>query len=278
MKKSLLYFMSIIVNSVICLCVTSCSSDDTDSSTQKFTREMITGVYWYLEDYSIERGQSGVIEKGNYLFFNNDGTCEGFHPMENAYRINDGKIETFYKKTNEPIFVYTLLSQANGLMKVRLQGTLDDDINAVLTLVSKEEKQYRYKYFDYPLLQFDEGVSYIRDNETHTFVKEYDWAGINGNRGLTGRAPYYLQYSYKILGENMEVTYYLPDKDGKGIHHISATYPSSLSDRITDQLDERYGYPSYEGDKMIYKSTKESIKIEVSTISGKGNIDYYPLS
>jgi len=54
--------------------------------------------------------------------------------METAWRITNGKIETFYKQTNEPMFVYTLLSQTEDGITVQMNGTLDDDLQATIIL------------------------------------------------------------------------------------------------------------------------------------------------
>ena len=57
--------------------------------------------------------------------------------METAWRINSGRIETFYQPTNEPMYVYTLLSQNGDNVTIRMNGTLDDDLQATLTLTKK---------------------------------------------------------------------------------------------------------------------------------------------
>lgn len=54
--------------------------------------------------------------------------------METAWRINSGRIETFYQPTNEPVYVYTLLSQNGDVVAIRMNGTLDDDLQVTLTL------------------------------------------------------------------------------------------------------------------------------------------------
>lgn len=46
--------------------------------------------------------------------------------MENAYRIKNGRVETYYKDTEEPMLVYTLQNNSNGILTVKVSGTLDE--------------------------------------------------------------------------------------------------------------------------------------------------------
>lgn len=115
---------------------------DNTPTTQNITKEMIAGDFsWQVEEYTVQRGSSGSkLYKGATVHFNTDGSCTGFHSMENAYRINNGRIETYYQKTNEPMFVYTLLSQSGETVRVQMDGTLDDDLQAILTLKKVADK------------------------------------------------------------------------------------------------------------------------------------------
>lgn len=112
---------------------TACGDDDKGSSTLQFTKETIVGS-WETSGISVTRGESYIVRNGVVITFNNDNSCKGFHSMENAYRINQGKIETYYSKSNEPMFVYTLLSTNGNSMKVQIDGTLDDDFSCTITL------------------------------------------------------------------------------------------------------------------------------------------------
>ena len=66
--------------------------------------------------------------------FKYDGTCTSWFSMEDAYKIEGGRIHTYYGKTNEPMFVYTLLSENGATLSVRMDGTLDDNGTCTLTL------------------------------------------------------------------------------------------------------------------------------------------------
>lgn len=111
--------------------------DANQQTTIPVTREMISGTAWKVTNFTIERGSNSDIQNGKTIIFKADGSCEGFHSMETAWRINSGRIETYYEKTNEPMFVYTLLSISGDEVQIRMNGTLDDDLQAVIVL-SKE--------------------------------------------------------------------------------------------------------------------------------------------
>ena len=104
-----------------------------------FTEDLIAGDFsWKVKDFTIEKGKNTNIQKEKEISFNKDGACEGFNSMENAWRINNGRIETYDKKTNEPMYVYTLLSQKDSVITVRMNGTLDDELQATVTLTKME--------------------------------------------------------------------------------------------------------------------------------------------
>ena len=105
-------------------------------SEKAFTKEIIAGDFqWKVNSVSIKRGASSIITEGKTIRFNEDGSCEGFHSMENAWRINNGRIETYYKQTEEPIYVYTLLSSNSDELLVRIDGTLDNNLQAEVLLI-----------------------------------------------------------------------------------------------------------------------------------------------
>ena len=104
-----------------------------------FTEDLIAGDFsWKVTDFTIEKGQNRDIQKDKEISFKKDGSCTVFHSMEDAWRITNGRIETYYKKTNEPMFVYTLLSLKDSVITVRMNGTLDDELQATITLAKVE--------------------------------------------------------------------------------------------------------------------------------------------
>lgn len=108
----------------------ACGSDDNDSeSGMNFTKEMLVdeNCYWDIKEIT---GNNVRLSKGAEAEFYADGTCKGFDNMETAYQIKNGRLYTYFGKSQEPIYVYTLLSREVSNVKdeltVRVDGTLDD--------------------------------------------------------------------------------------------------------------------------------------------------------
>ena len=107
------------------------------STTQNFTKDLIAGDFsWKVKSVAFEQGSSSSIAQDKVITFKEDGTCVGFLSMENAWRINNGRIETYYASTNEPIYTYTLLSKNDDgdELTIRINGTLDDNLQATVVL------------------------------------------------------------------------------------------------------------------------------------------------
>ena len=117
-----------------CVMTTSCSSDDDDSPSVSFDTQTIVGT-WEITNVgnkSLPEFQNGVT-----ITFYSDGTCKGVMEMENVYRIKDGKIYTYYSETDEPMYVYSLLSKQDNSLTVRVNGTLDES-NVSVTIQLKK--------------------------------------------------------------------------------------------------------------------------------------------
>lgn len=130
--KKLIYLMAVLMIALVSVGFTACSSDD-DEPSLSFTKEMIVGK-WKITNISGNNEHSDSFGVGSGAEFKADGTCKGWFSMEDAYKIEDGRVKTFYARTNEPMFVYTLLSQNGTTLSVRMDGTLDDKCSCTLTL------------------------------------------------------------------------------------------------------------------------------------------------
>lgn len=107
--------------------------ESSSSSPKDITSDMIDEKYSFeVEGFNITRGSNSNIQKGKTIRFKNDGSCEAFHSMETAWRINNGRIETYYKATNEPMYVYTLLSTSDDKVTIKMNGTLDSNLEATI--------------------------------------------------------------------------------------------------------------------------------------------------
>ena len=116
-----------------------------------FTQDLIAGDFqWYVESVTFQRGSNGSIYKGKNIRFYTDGKCEGFHSMETAWRITSGRIETYYAQTNEPMYSYTLLSKTtdDNELTVRIDGTLDDNLQATVVMSKKLIEDATYSTTD----------------------------------------------------------------------------------------------------------------------------------
>ena len=112
---------------------TACSNDDDDEASFSFTKEIIVGK-WKITNIAGNNEHSTWLSVGSEAEFKADGTCKGWFSMEDAYKIDGGRVKTYYARTNEPMFVYTLLSQNGTTLSVRMEGTLDDKSSCTLTL------------------------------------------------------------------------------------------------------------------------------------------------
>lgn len=137
MKKNSLCFAALMMAIVLNLGLISCGGDDNDTNvnndpSMSFTSEMITGK-WTVSEISGNNTHNGLIVGVEYEF-NTDGTCVSWFSMENAYRIEKGRLHTYCSKNNEPMYVYTLLSQNGQSLTVRMDGTLDSKSSCTLVL------------------------------------------------------------------------------------------------------------------------------------------------
>lgn len=94
-----------------CVMTTSCSSDDDDSPSMSFDTQTIVGTW---EITNVGNKSLPEFQNGATMTFYSDGTCKGVMEMENAYRIKNGKIYTYYSETDEPMYVYSLLSKQDN--------------------------------------------------------------------------------------------------------------------------------------------------------------------
>ena len=117
-----------------CVMTTSCSSDDDDSPSMSFDTQTIVGTW---EITNVGNKSLPEFQNGAKMTFYSDGTCKGVMEMENAYRIKNGKIYTYYSETDEPMYVYSLLSKQDNSLTVRVNGTLDES-NVSVTIQLKK--------------------------------------------------------------------------------------------------------------------------------------------
>ena len=135
MKKKLFILLAIATTFIMSFAFSSCSSSDDDTPSLAFDTNTIVGK-WTITDVSGNSDWYWIAE-GKTLEFKNDGSCQTDFNMENAYKIKNGKIETFYKATEEPMLIYTLQANNNGVLTVKVSGTLDESNLSVIIKMKK---------------------------------------------------------------------------------------------------------------------------------------------
>ncbi|MBQ8702566.1 MAG: hypothetical protein IJ549_07370 [Prevotella sp.] len=133
MKKYFSYLTAFLMIALVSVTLTACSSDDDDEPSLSFTKEIIVGK-WKITNIAGNNEHGDWLSVGSEAEFKSDGTCVGWFSMEDSYKIEGGRVKTYYARTNEPMFVYTLLSQNGTTLSVRMDGTLDDNSTCTLTL------------------------------------------------------------------------------------------------------------------------------------------------
>lgn len=112
---------------------TSCSDDDDKTSVQ-FTSENVVGTW---EITSVSGTVFPNFSVGTELTFNADGSCQGAHSMETAYRIEKGKIYTYFLETEEPMYIYSVNSADETGYTVLVKGTLDESNQSITIHIKK---------------------------------------------------------------------------------------------------------------------------------------------
>ena len=133
MKKYFFYFTAFLMIAFMSFSITACSSDDDDEPSLSFSKEIIVGK-WKITNIAGNNEHGNWLLVGSEAEFKSDGTCKGWFSMEDAYKIEGGRVKTYYARTSEPMFVYTLLSQNGTTLSVKMDGTLDDNSTCTLTL------------------------------------------------------------------------------------------------------------------------------------------------
>lgn len=142
MKNKIKLFASLLLIAVFGCMFASCGSNgDGESDSLSFTD--IVGSY-VITNISGTNSHSW-LKSGQIMTFNSDGTCTTGFTMEDSWKNENGKIHTYYKKTNEPMYVYELKARNGNAYDVQMNGTLDDNTSLRLTL-QKMDESYKSKY------------------------------------------------------------------------------------------------------------------------------------
>lgn len=120
----------------------------------------------------------------------------------------------------------------------------------------KVNVDWKYKYFDEPILDFNMSVEELKERETHPLVAE-NWWDVSKD-GITDEAPdpYIVHFSYENEDMAMYAYYAFLDKKMPAITGIGIKVFKGTSNKILQQLEERYGTPNENGNHKIYSHRK----------------------
>lgn len=148
-RKTRIVILTMLMSLGISACSSSGSDDDKGggggTSEIEATYEKIVGD-WYVTDIEVITGDHANWQGGKNLYFRENGTCKTCKKTENRYKINNGKIETYYSETFEPMFVYTLLYWEKDKIILRRDGTLDDTSSCKITAEREAEPELNPQY------------------------------------------------------------------------------------------------------------------------------------
>ena len=130
MKKKIFFWATLLI-SIATISFTSCSSDDEDDFVSVTVSDILGG--WHIKSITGDNTHSW-LKVGGSLIFEDGGYCYTNFYMEDRYRIEKGKICTYYHSSGEPMFVYAVISKNGDTMKVRMSGTLDDNTSLELVV------------------------------------------------------------------------------------------------------------------------------------------------
>ena len=131
-------FLTLFMVVALSIGVASCSKDDDGEPSLLITEDMLAGT-WKVTAIHGNNPFSGYLAVGDVTTFSAGGTCQGFHWMENSYRIKGGRLYTYYAETKEPIAVYTLLSEDGRKVTMKMNGTLDEAALTCTLILEREE-------------------------------------------------------------------------------------------------------------------------------------------
>lgn len=133
MKKILFILLPIIA--FVAIIMSSCSNDDDNNGPSlSFDKATVVGTW---EITNVSSSTWNWIKEDATLTFNSDGSCFTGFSMENSYKIESGIIKTYYKATEEPMLIYTLMSVDSNVYTVKVGGTLDESNKSVIIKMKK---------------------------------------------------------------------------------------------------------------------------------------------
>lgn len=211
---------TIIGLALVLLC--SCSGDNDAGNSEKdtsipFTKNLIVGGWKIVSSTS----SKSDFRTGSTALFVENGACLGFHSMETNYVLNEGKINTSYNKTSEPMYTYALHSVSESendtILNIRVKGTLEDNSSFDISVKKFEEfPNWKDKNEQEFLSRYSEGEEQMATNQK--------WAVINSYTGRHFSPTDYIVMQILDAGTENSKPYYT---DSVAIHYRGRLLPST---------------------------------------------------
>ena len=202
------------------------AADDHGNTTTLFTYEKLVGDFsWKLSNVIVENGEASFIHVGKTIKFYSNGSCSGLIENEKTYVISGGRIQTFSGTTKEPLYNYTLLEETANRIKVRIEGALNDDLQAILFFekvvdkndnpINNEEQQkgdnYYVKYeassyagngtFGFIVVEYtSEKYKTVKVSKENRKSKGASWEGVFGPFKKGDSVKLTVSGSYQVKG------------------------------------------------------------------------------
>lgn len=213
---------------IVLLMIVSCSNSDSGNNGEaglQATYENIIGD-WYITSIDVIKGDHANWQGGKNLYFHEGGICHTCNKLENRYKINNGKVETYNNNTYEPMFIYTLLQWEPDKMVMRRDGTLDDTSSCKLTMVREDEPDLNPKYGNI------EGTWYLK------YEKWYGWNNGQPDLSIITKDQEYTDYADELIwtiiksGNKLRIQ---SNQNGQLLDHV---YTETETNVFVDDVDK----------------------------------------
>lgn len=155
------------------------------------------------------------------------------------------------RSTNEDVATVS----SDGTIHAVSAGNADIIFTSVesptITQTCKVNVDWRYKYFDEPILDFTMSVEEVKQRETHPLYAEGGW-GEAYQYFPDAPDPYFIWYEYINGITPMFVSYRFLDWKSPGIVEIRIDF-KKIQTEMLQQLEERYGRPTESKDNKEHK-------------------------
>lgn len=282
MKQQYFYLLGILFL-FPCFFFISCNNEEDTHDYISATSPDIVGT-WNIKSITGNNTHSAWLNVDNTLTFNSNGTCITSLYMENAYKIENGQIHTYYESSGEPMFIYTIEKKEGNTITVKMSGTLDDNTSLILLLQKINTNGHECVNLGLPsgILWAKTNVGYTESSEkgyNYMFNQELPnniWGGDWEIPTIEDYQELYEHCTY-IFNVSNEPILFTSKKNGATIEFplTEAYFNYSLnqwnlrSNMLTNSRDEDSKFISFNMQNIKgYSSNKVSMDIKHQNIDG----------